>query len=639
MITLILEVTSKEVDVSEYNELLEAHDKLIVICRDESSVEVYNEAIKQAEAASDILFLSDTVTIYDGFIKNMKECLNIAEKHAIVCAQETDSVEDETIREFLPMYSFSTLPTSCCALVKRVTIDNFGYLDTRYETLLYALIDFHFRVNLFGFSTIMSHHAMFSRKNENDTSRYEKDRKSLNEKYDYSKEIEKRHNEYDAHPCLKFKELLAWDGAQRKRILFDCNIMPPKHCGTTEFQISLFESFYKLFKDKYDIFMYVTREADKYHGLSEKYGNIVYPDTISGVFHIGFVPNQIMFLEMQFTLNKHCLKVVQTMYDIMMIRIDEHLGVNIKDVELGTDISDGLIFISNFSKNDFDAYFGINKPAKVIYPASSLNVSEGRNYSLPFEEYFLIVGNSFKHKAVKETLAAILHSEHNYIVIGQGDDEFIEKNIYGYLSGQLDSDFLSYLYAGCKAVIFPSQYEGFGLPIATGLKYKKRIIACNNELNNELLEHFQDFRDYFIFFDSFSEIAEIVDSIDFSKQLPPAEYKDSWDNVAIEAEAFFEEILNTDVDVEKLLKRLRLLNLLEEMHFQHSERYRRVENERFKLNEHCIELEKQNNELSRRNNELTRSVSYRLSRKISSFTPVGGFYRMLKKMYKALRRK
>ncbi|MCL2221088.1 MAG: glycosyltransferase [Oscillospiraceae bacterium] len=632
MITLILEVTSKEADISEYNGLLDAHDELIVICRDDSTIEAYNEAIKQANEKSDILFLSDTVTIYDGFIKNMKECLNIAEKHAIVCAQEIDSVEDETIRDFLPMYSFSTLPTSYCALIKRVAINNFGYLDTRYDTLLYALIDFHFRVNIFGFSTIVSHHAMFSEKKEKDALRYEKDVKSLNEKYDYSREIEKRHNDHNMHPCLRFKDLLINDGVKKKRILFDCNVMPPNHCGTTEYQISLFESFCKLFKDKYDIFMYVTWEADKYHGLSEKYGNIVYPDNISGVFHIGFVPNQIMFMEMQYTLNKHCLKIVQTMYDIMMIRIDEHLGVDVKDVELGTDISDGLIFISNFSKNDFDSYFGINKPVKVIYPASSLSLSEGSNYSLPFEEYFLIVGNSFKHKAVKETLAAISHSEHNYIVIGQGDDEYIGKNVYGYLSGQLSADFLSYLYANCKAVIFPSQYEGFGLPIATGLKNKKRIIASNNELNNELREHFQDFKDYFIFFENFSEIEEIVDSIDFSKQLPPAEYKDSWDNVAIETESFFEEILNADMDIDKLSKRWLLLNLLEEKQSEHIERYQRIENERFKLNEHCIELEKQNN-------ELTRSVSYRLSRKISSWAPVGGLYKILKKMYKALRHK
>jgi hypothetical protein len=485
---------------------------------------------------------------------------------------------------------------------------------------------------------------MYFQRNRNSVVSYEKDRGTLSSKYDYFETIEKQQSEHVAHPSIKFKELFANNSSRKKSILFDCIIMPPEYNGTTEYQLSLFESFYNLFKDKYDIFLHVTPVADEYFGLSKKFSNIVYPGMISGVFDLGFAPNQLMYLPFQFALNKYCLKVVQTMYDIMMVRIDEHLGVNIKDVEMGVDLSDGIIYISNFSKNDFDAYFGLNKPTKVIYPASNLSHSQTSNYNLPFEEYFLIIGNHFKHKAIKEALQAVSQSEHNYIVVGSGNDEHIEKNIYGYRSGQLDSDFLSYLYAKSKAVIFPSQYEGFGLPIAIGLRNNKRVIVKNNELNNELLEHFQDFKDYFIFFDNFSQIVDAVNNIDFSEQLPFAEYKDSWDNVAIEVESFFEEIMNTEVDAEKLSKRWRIFNLFEEKHSQHTGQFRHLEKEYKKLSEQHNELGRQshelsqiNNELSRINSDLTRSFSYRLSQKVASCPPIRGLYLIFKKAYRTLR--
>ena len=639
MITLILEVATKEADVSKYIKLLDASDNLVVMCRAESTIEAYNEAIKSADQSSDILFLSDNAVISDGFIDNMKHCLQAAEKHAIVCAQEVSDKNGEAIKTLLPEYSVSKLPSTHCALVKRKVINLFGYFDTGYETLLYTLIDFHFKVNVFGFSTIISHFAMFHREKTEREYDYAHDRGLLSKKYAYSEDLLLQNDNCAEHSCLKFGEILIEDDSQKKKILFDCIIMPPEHCGTSEYQISLFEAFYGLFKDKYDIYLHITPAADKYFGLSEKYENIVYPDTISGVFHLGFAPNQLMYMPAQFTLSKHCLKIVQTMFDIMMARIDEHNGVKISGVELGIDISDGIIFISNFGRDDFDAYFKVKKPTKVIYPATNLSRTQNNDYDLPFDDYFLIIGNHFKHKAIKEVLAAISGSEYNFIVVGCGDNEYIEKNIYGYQSGQLDADFLSYLYMKCTAVVFPSQYEGFGLPLAISLKNKKRIIACNNDINNELASHFHEFRDYFILFDNYSQIAKIISETDFSKELPPAEYEDSWDNVAIEVETFFEEILSEKPDVNKLIERQRLFNILEINHKEYTGHIQHIEKEHNKLAMHHAELMRQSDELIRQNNAITRSVSYRLNRKIMSCAIIRRIYLMLKKVIKTLARR
>jgi len=257
------------------------------------------------------------------------------------------------------------------------------------------------------------------------------------------------------------------------------------------------------------------------------------------------------------------------MFDIMLVRIDEHLDVDVNsDVELGIKLSDGIVFISNYTKNDFMACFANensiqDKQLKVIYPATGLSNSEKSDYELPFSKYFLVIGNSFKHKAIQETIEAISSTQHSYIVVGHTEDELIYSNVYGYKTGHHDDDFLSYLYANCEAVVFPSLYEGFGLPIAISLKNNKRVILKNNEINHELMDHFHQFKEYFLFFDKFEQIGEIIDKTDFGAELAKNKYDDSWDRVAAELETFFDEILKAEVDTVKLNNRWSLFKLIE----------------------------------------------------------------------------
>jgi glycosyltransferase involved in cell wall biosynthesis len=345
--------------------------------------------------------------------------------------------------------------------------------------------------------------------------------------------------------------------------------MPSYHCGTSEYQTSVFEAFCRLYIDKYEIILYTNREADEYHGLSEKYGNVLYPDTLCGKFHLGYAPNQLMSFDAQLTMNAQCLKIVQTMFDIIMVRVDEHFDMDVNtEVEFGVKLSDGIVFISEYTKNDFSACFAnknsINdKKYKVIYLASELKQKEENSYELPFEEYFLVHGNSFKHKAINETVEAVSNTQYNYIVIGSDDGCYIHPNVYSYRSGHLEEGFLGYLYANCKAVVFPSLYEGFGLPVVMGLKSNKRVILYDNALNRELISHFSDFRDYFFCFERFSQITDIIEGIDFSAEITKTRYNDTWDRVASELESFFCEILDVDVEPDKLRERWYYYKLIE----------------------------------------------------------------------------
>jgi len=346
--------------------------------------------------------------------------------------------------------------------------------------------------------------------------------------------------------------------------------MPPSHCGTSEFQISIFDAFFELYKDKYDIFLFTNYEADEYHNLSGKYDNILYPDTITGAFHLGYAPNQLMFFNNQKNMNEHCLKIVQTMFDIIMTRrIDEFFTADMKKiVELGIKLSDGVVFISEFTQDDFKARYAnerfINeKKLKVIYPATDLYVPAKNDYQMPFDKYFLIIGNMFEHKVIKETIEAVKDTRHNYIVIGYGESEYIYPNIFGYMNGHIDNDYLRLLYSMCDAVIYPSLYEGFGLPVVMSFEHGKRVVANNNALNNELCRHFHDFKDYFSFYDSFDQLPGIIDKVSSETDVKLIMYGDTWARAAKELDSFFEEVLSSDVDIVCVNERWSLYETIE----------------------------------------------------------------------------
>ncbi|WP_461251533.1 glycosyltransferase [Treponema sp. R8-4-B8] len=554
-------------------------------CKDDAEkIIAHNEILKENDkTGNDVLIIDESVlhsiNINDSFLKELYDVLYYTEKHGFV-SPRIGYADDPgyllTQLKKLPRYSILAEPDIRCVLIKKRVIDLLLYFSVSYKSFKYSLLDFVQRANCFGFSIVRSNHIFLSyiEDQSDDITDYSDDKKLFFKLYPYYNHINKIfYSTYMRNPIDNFFELLSKKNA-KKKILLNYYIMPCIYCGTSEVQLSFADAFYRLFHDKYDIYIYINHPADKFHHLSEKYANVLYPDTISGVFDLGFCAHQPFNMDDHLFMNQRCLKSVYCMHDIIMLRCDyvinEHKDLVIDDVvRFGFQECDGIVSISDFSTEEYKAYFLEdtliqNKPVKRVYNASNFNTSLHKKYNLPFNEYYLIAGNHYKHKGVIETIKYVKKSNENFLAImGMANNCYIKNNIYAYKSGNLDEDFISYLYINCKAVIFPSIYEGFGLPIAIALKNKKRVILYNNALNKELLKHFHEFKDYFFFFDRFSQINEIINTIDFSNKLPPVEYKDSWDQSAIEIEAFFEEILNTEINVDRLNDRWHLFNFFE----------------------------------------------------------------------------
>ena len=537
---------------------------------------------ENSKTENDVLLVDESLLLSlpvdTSFFQEMRDILYYTEKHAFI-SPRIDTYDDPVYYgeylKLLPWFSILSEPDIRCVIIKKKVIDILIHFDNSYSSFYYFFKDFIQRANCYGFSAVRSNYNLIHDPGNflNDRDNNTEDENIFLNRFPYYYWVMKNYyNAYEKHPMDRFLVLFSKKYA-KKKILLNYHIMPCLYCGTSEYQLAFADAFYRLFHDKYEIYIYTNRPADNFHRLSEKYPNVLFHDTISGVFDLGFCAHQPFRMEDHVFLNQYCLKSVYSMLDIIMLRcnyvINEHPNNTNLDsvVRFGFQVCDGIISISDNSTEDYKAYYISDtlikdKPVKRVYIASNFVSSEEKSYDLPFDTYFLITGNHYRHKAVVEAIHVVSNTPHNYIaIVGNLKAGYINGNVYGYTSGQLNEDFINYLYANCQAVIFPSLYEGFGLPVAISLKNKKRIIMYNCMLNKELYQHFHEFKDYFYFFDKFSQICGIIESMDFSDAPAAAEYKDTWENTAIEIESFFDEILKTKINVKELLDRWHLFNL------------------------------------------------------------------------------
>jgi len=146
--------------------------------------------------------------------------------------------------------------------------------------------------------------------------------------------------------------------------------------------------------------------------------------------------------------------------------------------------ADKIITISENTKEDIIKFYNISeKKIKVIYLASSfteLNMDKINNvdirHKLP-KKFILYVGSRWGYKNFYNFIKAIpllLKNDRNLFIVCAGGG-FFNENEKGFLKSisiqkkifqfQVDDEGLQVLYKNALAFVFPSLYEGFGIPV------------------------------------------------------------------------------------------------------------------------------------------------------------------------------
>jgi glycosyltransferase involved in cell wall biosynthesis len=154
---------------------------------------------------------------------------------------------------------------------------------------------------------------------------------------------------------------------------------------------------------------------------------------------------------------------------------------------------------SEFSKSEIINFFIINaNKIKVIYLGVNQNKSFLKNSNLDkLKPFFLIVSSKNPNKNIPQLLNALKMldlKDNNVLIVGGKNDavfnnQHYEKMNHIYEVGYISEAKLIWLYKNASFFIFPSIYEGFGLPPLEAMSYGCPVVASNAASIPEVCGH------------------------------------------------------------------------------------------------------------------------------------------------------
>jgi glycosyltransferase involved in cell wall biosynthesis len=204
------------------------------------------------------------------------------------------------------------------------------------------------------------------------------------------------------------------------------------------------------------------------------------------------------------------VRVVSIAYDLIPLLFPEVMASQPWPVRLGWRLNfrklreaDAVIAISQATKDDLVRMFGlVPERVRVVYPGidhSLFNVSNAGSTVRQAEvlgrygitgRYLLYVGDSELRKNLRRVLEALIgvHEEIKLVLVGKRAKS--DEKLYGWVAelglqdrvltpGFVPDIDLPPLYGAAQAFVFPSLYEGFGLPIVESMACGCPVITSN----------------------------------------------------------------------------------------------------------------------------------------------------------------
>ena len=215
---------------------------------------------------------------------------------------------------------------------------------------------------------------------------------------------------------------------------------------------------FKLYFGKYDIIHFPT-----YIGVLFKNKNIKVLNTVHDIYY-HLIPGY-------FSKNKIVDWVKRSYFDVL--------------IKGSLNISDHIYSVSKTTATDLKRVFGIK--SRITFNGYNRKNSTKINSKIieyPFEpnSFYLYVGNLRSNKNIKFLLECFKNYSYHQLLIAGNYDTIPFKSIPTNVQfiGYQDEHSLKWLYRNARAFIFPSLYEGFGLPILEALSNHTVVFSSNS---------------------------------------------------------------------------------------------------------------------------------------------------------------
>lgn len=197
-----------------------------------------------------------------------------------------------------------------------------------------------------------------------------------------------------------------------------------------------------------------------------------------------------------FTKNKNILQIINC-WDLTHEKFNK--DSNIKNLKkLNYLKADKIICPSYTVKKDLLNYYDLNEDkVKVTYFSSDFEIEHNKKKKL--QNYILYVGSRSDYKNFEKfiksfSLSEKLKKDFNIIIFGGENSRLnglnilkkynIKKNKFQFVNGTNND--LKYYYKNVRIFIYPSRYEGFGIPLVESMRMGCPIISSNGGALKEI---------------------------------------------------------------------------------------------------------------------------------------------------------
>ena len=516
---------------------------------------------------NDVVLLNSDAELTDGSLTEMAAVLDLSERHAAVSPRSDNatiatipwrrhvsSLSDadrrersaRIIREIgpeIPRYYVAPVVVGFCMLLRRELIDNYGLFDEVFGAGYNEENDFCLRVNALGFSSVIANRALVFHVGSASFGEHERALESTNAAI-----LQRRYPFYlravadfvaTGYAAIdQFADLIV-DPSSSRRVLIDLYHMSHFMNGSTKNILSFLEYLSRFNVDP-SVQITLVAQPDSIDFFSlDSFGFDVVPwGSVDGIFDLGIALAPLTTPQQLRMFNRTCARWLLCHLDVIAIR---SLQIENGDPTRRLAVRDSLIHaervvtISQATVDDTLALFPdiarLREGRFVVIPQGStrgairssalpehaVDVSALAEHTrLSGRPYVLIVGNAFPHKQLRRALEALASLTVSIVAFESATTSTsnapLPPNLVMLGSGFLTDSEMDALYREAAVVVFPSAYEGFGLPIPDSLDQGTPVIVFDTRAAREVIDGLHA-AGATALFSQFSELASLVTSV------------------------------------------------------------------------------------------------------------------------------
>lgn len=416
----------------------------------------------------------------------------------------------------LPEFSYAPTAVGFCMLIRWAILAEFGGFDEIYGHGYNEENDLVMRAGRCGYRVALANRAFVWHESETSFSSAgvtKSDWEPINRAI-----LDARYPEYNGFTSAHFDApethaeallgMLTPDLAGRLDLAFDFSTFAPIHNGTYQAGRQLLEAAAQAWGDRFTLHVLCSEEVYDFHGYAaigvprrDPHG----PERFAAIFRVGqpydwntlqrlVMKGAVIGIYMLDTISIDCTQLTSpTLFNLWQFALSH--------VDL-------MVALSRQTGEQLNRRFRIPESVVQVRSLLSLNVADyclgdaaARRDGLPTT--LLVLGNHFAHKYTAPTANALAAAfpDRSIIALGQTKPKRQTaseplapqglgpaENLTGLAVGKVSDADLARFYAEADAVIFPSHYEGFGIPVLNALAARRPLYVRRLPVFEELWE-------------------------------------------------------------------------------------------------------------------------------------------------------